>query len=418
MKLTYKSTLLFGLATLLMACSLPAQRTASAPATQTNAPQNEAAAPLDPPSVLAGEQTPAAPAPKEETKDKIVRVLLAENQTEAYVKHSGRVNIFIINGEKKYKVSQGGTLAVKGLAGGKVQVGTLKAAQTIVIQPANATLEWNNNTYSGSFYILPTGTNQFSIIEYVALEEYLHGVLPYEMSPSWPVDALKAQAVAARTYTLKTLENVKNKPFDLYSDVRSQVYRGTGKRYDNVIRAVDETRGQVLTYQDKLFYTYYHANCGGSTDDVSSWHFSTKSIKPLSGASCKFDAHSKSHSWSMTVPSGKVEKYAQSVGLKGTLKSIKVVRKTGTGRATNLTITTTKGSKTVPCGQFRLATGIRSCKITRLNVTTKGVQFAGKGYGHGIGMCQDGAFGMAKQNHNYKQILKHYYPGSTLEQMK
>lgn len=406
------------LAAVFSACALPAVQT-PAPAPTLAQVQATERATLEDPSVLGEEGASDALALKEEKlPEKIVRILLAENQTEVYVKHSGRVNIYTLNGDKKYKVSQAGTLAIKGVSGAQIQVGTLKSAQPIIVQPVKSTLEWNNNIYSGSFYILPTGTNQFSIVEYVALEEYLHGVLPYEMSPSWPVEALKAQAVAARTYTLKSIESIKNKPFDLYSDVRSQVYRGTGKRHDNVTRAVDETKGQVLTYQDKLFYTYYHANCGGSTDDVSSWHFSTKSIKPLSGASCKFDTHSKSYSWNMTVPTSKVEKYAQSVGLRGALKNIKIVRKTVTGRATNLTITTSKGSKTVPCGQFRLATGIRSCKITRLNVTTKGVQFSGKGYGHGIGMCQDGAYGMAKQNHNYKQILKHYYPGASLEKIK
>ena len=414
MKTAFQSFLFLLVTALVLACSTPPVRTVPAP--QVTASTVATPAQLDPPSVLDTQETkPTAP---QAPQDKIVRILLGENQTETYVKHSGRVNVFLLSGGKKYKVSQAGTLAVKALPGGQVQVGTLKAAQTIVVQPVKATLEWNNNTYCGSFYILPTENKQFSIIEYVSLEEYLHGVLPYEMSPSWPLEALKAQAVAARTYTLKSLGTLKNKPFDLYSDVRSQVYRGTGKRYENVTRAVDETKGQVLTYQDKMFYTYYHANCGGSTDDVSSWHFSTKSIKPLSGASCKFDSHSKSYTWNMTVPSSKVEQYARTVGLKGTLKSIKIVRKTGTGRATNLTITTSKGSKTVPCGQFRLATGIRSCKITRLSVTTKGVQFSGKGYGHGIGMCQDGAYGMAKQNYNYQQILKHYYPGSTLGQAK
>ncbi len=399
------------------ACAVPSARvkTSSAEVSTTTTPAAQNSA-LEEPSVL---QSDSPESEQEKIQHhKIVRVLLAENQPEAFIKHSNRVNIFTQDETKKYKISQAGTIAVKGLANGQIQVGTLKSTQPVWIEPADATLEWKSNSYTGKFLILPGTGSTFSIVEYVKLEDYLYGVLPYEMSPSWPVEALKAQAVAARTYTLKSLENVKNKNFDLYSDVRSQMYRGNGKRYDNVTRAIDETKGEILTYQDNLFFTYYHANCGGATDDVSSWHFSTKSIKPLSGASCNFDSHSKSYSWSMTIPTSKVEKYAQSVGLKGTLKSIRIVRKTGTGRATNLTLSTTKGSKTVPCGAFRLATGIRSCKITRVATTTKGVQFAGRGYGHGIGMCQDGAYGMAKRNHSYKEILKHYYPGASLEQLK
>ena len=72
----------------------------------------------------------------------------------------------------------------------------------------------------------------------------------------------------------------------------------------------------------------------------------------------------------------------------------------------------------MPCGNFRLATGIRSCKITKLSVTAKNVAFEGKGYGHGVGMCQDGAHGMAKNGKTYKQILKNYYPGATITELK
>lgn len=355
------------------------------------------------------------PQAKRRPKDVTVRVLLAEKQKSASIKHTGKVYIYTLNLDKKYKISAPGTLSVKALGGGKIQVGTLQSDKTIVLEPAvNTLLVWNKNSYSGKIFIIPAG-NAFHLVEHAPLETYLYGVLPYEMSYSWPLEALKAQAVAARTYTLKTLENVKNQNFDVFSDVRSQMYKGGGKQYDSVKKAVDETRGEVLTYEDKLFYTYYHANCGGATDDVRSWNPSAVSIKPLSGASCKTDSHSKSYKWQMNISRAKVENYAKSVGLSGSLKSIKISRKTDTGRATNLTIRTSKGSKTVPCGKFRLATGIRSCKITKLSVRKNDVHFEGKGYGHGIGMCQDGANGMAQDGKNYKKILKNYYPGSEIK---
>lgn len=364
----------------------------------------------DPPS-----QDPSA---KNRPADKTVRILLAENKKSADIKHSGRVYVYTPDLSKKYKVSAPGTLAVKALGGGKIQLGTLQAAQPIILEPAqNTLLTWDTNVYSGKIFIVPAG-NSFHLVEHAPLETYLYGVLPYEMHPSWPAEALKAQAVAARTYTLKSLENVKNKNFDLYSDVRSQMYKGGGKQYDSVKKAVDGTRGQVLTHDGKLFFTYYHANCGGGTDDVRSWNPGAASIKPLSGASCKYDSHSQSHSWQMNISHAKVLAYAKTVGLTGTLKSIKIARKTDTGRATNLTIRTSKGSKTVPCGKFRLATGIRSCKISKVSVRKKDVHFEGKGYGHGIGMCQDGANGMAKSGKDYRKILKNYYPGAQLAEIK
>lgn len=398
-------------AALLSACAAPSKRSSAYTAAQGQ---------IDSSALAAREPEPPAQDPQnqKEYTEATVRVLLAEKAKSAYIKHSGKVYIYTQNLDKKYKVSAAGTLAVKALGNGKIQVGTLQAAQPIILEPAaNTVLGWNNNSYSGKIYIIPA-KNAFHLVEHAPLETYLYGVLPYEMSYTWPLEALKAQAVAARTYTLKTLEGVKNQNFDVYSDVRSQMYKGGGKQYDSVKKAVDQTRGQVLTYEDKLFFTYYHANCGGATDDVRSWNFGAKSIKPLSGASCKYDSHSKSYKWAMNVARHKVESYAKSVGLTGALKSIKISRKTDTGRATNLIIKTAKGSKTVPCGRFRLATGIRSCKITKLDVRKNDVRFEGKGYGHGIGMCQDGANGMAKDGKNYRKILKNYYPGAEIKTLQ
>ncbi len=396
------------LLTLICACAAPSKR--SAGSFQAAKGQIDSSA-----LTRAPEPQSQDPQAKRRPKDLTVRVLLAEKQKSAIIKHTGKVYIYTLNLDKKYKISAPGTLSVKSLGGGKIQVGTLQSDKTIVLEPAvNTLLVWDKNSYSGKIFIIPAG-NTFHLVEHAPLETYLYGVLPYEMSYSWPLEALKAQAVAARTYTLKTLENVKNQNFDVFSDVRSQMYKGGGKQYDSVKKAVDETRGEVLTYEDKLFYTYYHANCGGGTDDVRSWNPGASSIKPLSGASCKTDSHSKSYKWQMNVSRAKVENYAKSVGLSGTLKSIKIARKTDTGRATNLTLRTSKGSKTVPCGKFRLATGIRSCKITKLSVRKNDVYFEGKGYGHGVGMCQDGANGMAKDGKNYKKILKNYYPGSEIK---
>lgn len=406
MKLSLRfSSLLLGVL-LMCACATPSGRSAASSGKIDSPALNRTAEPQS--------QDPQA---KRLPKDITVRVLLAEKQKSASVKHSGKVYIYTLDLEKKYKISHAGTLSVKALGKGKIQVGTLQSAKTIVLEPArNTLLTWNKNDYSGKIFIIPAG-NSFHLVEHAPLETYLYGVLPYEMSYTWPLEALKAQAVAARTYTLKTLESVKNQNFDVFSDVRSQMYKGGGKQYASVKKAVDETRGEVLTFQDKLFFTYYHANCGGGTDDVRSWNPGVESIKPLSGASCKTDDHSKSYKWQMNLSRAKVENYAKSVGLSGSLKSLKIARKTDTGRATNITIRTTKGSKTVPCGKFRLATGIRSCKITKLSVRKKDVHFEGKGYGHGVGMCQDGANGMARDGKNYKKILKNYYPGSDLRKI-
>ena len=413
------------LALLATACAAPsAKKMTSAPAAVTE--------PLQTPSVLAevppegGEPLPADPpqqAPKPDqsssgTALRVVRVLLAEKQTSTTIKHSGRVYVYTNNVDKKYKISAAGALSVRAVSGGKIQVGSLQATQPIIIEPTkNVLLTWNGNSYAGKIFIVPT-QNTFSIVEHADLETYLYGVLPYEMSPSWPLEALKAQAVAARTYTLKTIESIKNRYFDVYSDVRSQVYKGGGKQYDSVRQAVDETKNQVLMHNGKLFYTYYHGNCGGGTDDVRSWNATVPALEPLSGASCAYDKHSKSYSWKTELPHTKIMEYAQQEGLKGKLKNVKIAKKTKTGRATQITLQTSKGSKNVVCNKFRLTLGLKSCKITKITMLRNTVAVEGHGYGHGIGMCQDGANGMAKANKDYRQILKNYYPGSKITTLK
>lgn len=374
---------------MLAACAAPSARVSSAAKGQASAEQNS-------------------------PSGRTVRVLLMDTQ-QADIKHSGTLYIYTQDQSKKFKISKPGSVRAKALGGGKVQVGTLSAAQPVIVEPApGTTLTYQTNVYSGKFYVVPNG-KLFQLVEHVNLEDYLYGVLPYEMSHTWPLEALKAQAVAARTYTLKSLENVKKgQSFDLYSDVRSQMYKGGGKQFASVKKAVDATRGEMLFYRGKPFFTYYHANCGGGTDDVKSWNPGASSIQPLSGAKCKYDSHSANHSWTQKVPRAKVESYAQSIGLSGKLKSVKITRKTGTGRATNLDVKTARGAKNVPCGKFRAATGIKSCKISKISVGGKEVTFKGKGYGHGVGMCQDGANGMAKAGKNYKQILKNYYPRAVL----
>ncbi|MBO7238072.1 MAG: SpoIID/LytB domain-containing protein [Elusimicrobiaceae bacterium] len=347
-----------------------------------------------------------------------VRVQLAENLKSAQIKTSGKVYIQALNSTKRYKVSKSDTLNAWIVSKGKIQLGALTTGSPIIITPSSGVqLTFQKNTYTGKLYLIPSGST-LSVVEHTDLENYLLGVLPYEMSHTWPLEALKAQAVAARTYTKMQLKEDKS-DFDLYNDVRSQMYKGSGKVYDSVRKAVTATRGQVLTYKDNLFNTYYHANCGGATDDAKIWTGSKEpTIKPLQGVSCKTDSHSKSYSWNATVPLKSINSFVNQNGLSGSVKKIKIAERTRTKRAVTLQFTTAKGSKTLSCAKFRLAVGpslLKSCKITSISAKSSGFAFAGNGYGHGIGMCQDGAKGMAEKGKNYKQILAHYFPSSDLK---
>ena len=351
---------------------------------------------------------PAQKVSAEQNKD--IRVLISESSAPISVKTNGAILIKDLASGKKYSITKSGTFKISATKK-EVQAGSVKSTKGLEITLKNKkdTFTINNTTYNGKLLIKPATKTQ--IIEVLPLEEYLYGVLPYEMSYSWPLEALKAQAVAARTYTLKSIENTQNNPFDLYSDVSSQMYKGSAKVYDSVKKAVDETKGQVLKYNKNLFYTYYHANCGGHTD-TPPWLNSA--VKPLHGSKCGYCNKGAGATWKYNVPKDTINSFLKKNKIPGTIKSVKIASKLSSGRAKNLKITTTKTTKTIPCNTFRVGVGstkFKSCFITGIS----GLTFSGRGYGHGGGLCQEGAKGMAEAGKNYKEILKRYYPGANLE---
>ena len=340
-----------------------------------------------------------------------VKVLISENKNNVSLTASAPFKLKNLDNNKTYKITESGTFTV-GKEKGQIVCGNQKSKKgfTITLNKSGANFELNKNKYNGTLEILPS-KNGVNIIEILDLENYLLGVLPYEMSYSWPIEALKAQAVAARTYTLKSIEDKKlGGDFDLYSDVRSQMYKGSFTVYDSVKQAVEETKGQVLTYKGNKFYTYYHANCGGHTDPVP-WLKDT--IKPLSGNTCGYCEHAKTYTWKATLNKNTVQQFLTKNKIAGNFKKIKIGKKFNSGRAKTLVLITNKTRKEVPCNDFRIGVGstvMKSCFLTKID----GLKLEGRGYGHGAGMCQEGAKGMAQAGKNYKDILKRYYPGSEI----
>ncbi|MGB2578912.1 stage II sporulation protein D [Elusimicrobium simillimum] len=348
-----------------------------------------------------------------------LKILIVENSSKQEIKASGPFIITVAKTGKKYKLKQGGTFDVT-ISGGTIKAGTVKADGNIIIKPRKKTIfTIGGNGYTGDIILSP-GKTKFNVIEETKMEQYLYGVLPYEMSHSWHIEALKAQAVAARTYTAKTLETPVNKNFDLYADVRSQMYKGSAKVYPSVKEAVDDTKNEVLKHDGKLFYTYYHANCGGHTDPLP-WGGAAADIKPLKGATCNSCGHSANVTWKRTFTNDQIVKAGAKQGVKGTLSGVTISKKTSNGRATQLQIKSSAGgTKKIACNDFRIAIGstrFKSCHITSIKKVSGGYEFSGRGYGHGTGMCQDGAHGMAKKGEKYKDILATFYPGAKISKL-
>lgn len=344
---------------------------------------------------------------------KEVKILLAENKPSVAVEASGPFKITNQATGKKYLIKKGGKFTVSGNKK-EVKAGSVKSSSTLLLElnSPKDSFALNGGKYNGKL-LIKTAASGVDIIERTDLENYLLGVLPYEMSASWPLEALKAQAVAARTYTLKSIEDKKTGDFDLYSDVRSQMYKGGAKIYESVQKAVSQTKGQTLSYKGNLFYTYYHANCGGRTDPMP---WIKDPIKPLSGAKCGYCGASKSANWQATIPLESINKFLKQNKIPGSFKSVAVGKKEASGRAKTLRIKTSKTKTEVNCNSFRVAVGsakMKSCFLTKINGRT----FTGKGYGHGGGMCQDGAKGMAEAGKTYKEILERYYPSSKIKEI-
>jgi stage II sporulation protein D len=270
--------------------------------------------------------------------------------------------------------------------------------------------------YRGVVDVFLTPERRLLFVNTVDLEEYIKGVLYHEVSHRWPLEAIKAQAVAVRSYAIYQVQQNKNKDYDMTNDIYSQVYGGkTSERYRTNL-AVQRTRGEILIFKEKVLPAYYHATCGGATENVKEvWKHD---LYPLKGVRCPFCSHSPHYSWKKNFQYKAIQEKRKKSGYKiGLIKNIEVRDRTLSGRVKTLDITSRDGEKISISGKaFRDVIGPNELRSNDYRVVMKGYycDFIGKGWGHGVGLCQWGAMGMAKQQHTYDEILMYYYPGTQM----
>ncbi len=247
-------------------------------------------------------------------------------------------------------------------------------------------------------------------IENVPLERYVASVLAGEVHPSWPLEALKAQAVASRTYALKRMAERKGQDYHVQSSVMDQVYKR--KTNDTFINAVRESAGIVLTVNGEYAETSFHSTCGGKTTDARSvWG---RSYPHLHGGVCGYCEASPTYTWNTEVSLNDVQ-----IKFGNTIKGIKIKSRTNDGRVDAIELTGAK-RQNVTGHEFRMALSpmkVKSTMITSIKIEGSRVKISGHGFGHGVGMCQYGALGMAKSGKDFQQILDHYYPGTTVKKL-
>ena len=273
----------------------------------------------------------------------------------------------------------------------------------------------NGRRFRGNLCLIRKLNLHLLVVNSIELEDYLKGILYHEVSHYWPVEVLKAQAVVSRTYALYQIQENSRKDYDVTADIYSQVYGGmTSERY-RTNRAVNQTRGEALVYKDKIFPAYFHATSGGYTEDAAAlWNIN---IAPLKGVLCSFCYESPHFKWHYVVSLNEIkDKLIASGYAVNNIKGIEILNRDFSGRIKDLKISSDVKEIKIPAKDFRQALGPNVLMSTNFNLTLAGLDavFEGTGWGHGVGMCQWGAYFLAKQGRHYTEILRYYYPGSEL----
>jgi stage II sporulation protein D len=288
-----------------------------------------------------------------------------------------------------------------------------------------------------------------TVVNILSIEEYLYSVLPSEMPSHWPQAALQAQAVAARSYTMANLGRYVARGFDLVGSVSSAAYRGMGAETASVRGAVDATRGLVLLDAGKPLAAFYSANCGGYTDTTdTAWGFASSlpavadpllsghaaplppddlafwlADRPVTYSSNPDYCSRSAYRWQLWVPREEIEYRLDLEASLGSIVALVPGARGVSGRVREVRIRGTAGEHTIRGDAIRWRLGgLRSNLFTvEPKLGREGLPeyfvFTGGGWGHGVGLCQSGAAGMAAAGFTAEQILRHYYGGAPLQKL-
>lgn len=268
--------------------------------------------------------------------------------------------------------------------------------------------------YRGHLEVYPSGKGLL-VVDEMLLEDYLVGLINCEISSQWPIEAVKAQAVVARTFALFQKQSRKNLLYHLESTVYDQVYGGSDIEDSRAARAVSETRGEVVEYSGKIIQAFFHSSCGGHTE--ASHNVWSVSLPYLRGVECTYCMQSPSVLWEQALSPKKIENQLRTAGYSVTaLEAIKVLSRYPSGRIAKLEFVTATGNVVIPAVDFRKIMGYGVIRSTdfEMKLVDGDFVFVGTGYGHGVGLCQWGAKQRGEEGFRYREILSYYYPGTRI----
>ncbi len=304
-----------------------------------------------------------------------------------------------------------------GLRAGETDLGAWDA---LFIPEQDGTLAVDSRKYHGAVRIWSVAGGKVSAASEVDLETYIGGVIGSEMSASWPDAALMAQAIAARTYAVWEMRRARvdggrTDGVDVWDDERSQVYSGMENETSRLGDLVRKTRGAILAYDGRILHAFYASTCGGRTE-AAKVALGGPDIAPLAGGPCTFCGGTRYSTWSVTVTARELAaKLHPGLAETTVVRDLAVVERTPAGHAKALTYRLGEGAREVriEAADLRKALGGRVLKSTWFDVVAvpEGFRIDGRGFGHGVGMCQMGAKGMSDAGYDAMEILKYYYPG-------
>jgi stage II sporulation protein D len=334
----------------------------------------------------------------------------------------------------------GATVSVSSRGGGQIAAAGLRPP--LIVRPTqNGTLTVRGQPYRGELRVQQAPGGGLTVVNRLDMETYLQGVVPREIG-RFDLDiyeAIKAQAVAARTYAYTYLGRRSQQGFDVYATVEDQVYGGAGAENETVNRAVRETSGEILAYQGRPITAYYHSTCAGYTAAVDEvWNNAPVpylvAVRDVDPSGQAYDRVSSRFTWTERWT------HAELVGilnrtmadsLRGRrisrIQDMRVTQRTPSGRIRAMRLQTDAGTYTL--GKDRIRWILVPNRGGLLNSSKFDVQLArsdgrvteivatGGGWGHGIGMCQVGAMGRARVGQDYRTILGTYYPGTVIQKL-
>jgi len=276
----------------------------------------------------------------------------------------------------------------------------------------------NARPYRGIIEVTVTDRGLLVVNE-LPLEDYLTGLINCEISSAWPIEAVKAQAVIARTYAINRKNARKNAFYHLESTVMDQVYEGCLIEDSRARRAVAETSGEVLTYDGAIIQAFYHSNCGGRTEAAANVWGGT-SPPYLKGVDCQYCLTSPSSAWEQRLTLREIGERLKAAGIGvAAVTDIRPGARNNRGRLRNVVVVSSRGETAVGGDLFRKSIGYGVIKSTNFTVTVANGEavFSGLGNGHGVGLCQWGAKQRALDGFGYGEILSYYYPGTELKRL-